>query len=89
MDMHVHKTGGDDAPRQVLNRNAGEPVVQSTVRTHRLHYLHALVVRPNHQKPILVKHCGVAWIAICGETKDGSAVSFHVNGAYPCVRTAV
>ena len=89
VDMHVHKTGGNDAPRQVLNRYAGELVVQCMVRAHRLHYLHAIVVRPDHQKPILIKHCGVARIAICGETKDGGAVSFHVNEAYPCVRTAV
>jgi len=51
MAVHVHKTGGDDAPRPMRHRHLRKACLQRGVRPHRLHHLQALLIGPTTSKP--------------------------------------
>ena len=60
VDVHVHKTGGDDAALQVLHRNSrvlgGEGGDQAAVVAHRLYNRPAMCIRADDQQAVFFKN---------------------------------
>ena len=77
VNVHIDKTGGDDAPRQVLDREFGELLRQFRVGPHRLHHGRASGIRAHNQQAICFVQGRVSGLALRVKTDDGGAVCFH------------